>query len=86
MNTKPLRHHFLERNRIIVALAKVVIVVEGKKRSGTLSTARLAAEMGKEVFAIPGLLNSPLSEAPLYLIEQGASIARTPGDILEALF
>ena len=84
--TMPLRHHFLERNRLIAALAKVVIVVEGKRRSGTLSTARLAAELGREVFAVPGPINSPLSEAPLYLIEQGASIAKKPEDILELLF
>ncbi len=75
--TKPLAKNFLVRNRTIVALAKGVLVVEGKRRSGTLSTASWAANGGKEVFAIPG------SEATDWLIEQGANVARDPIDIIE---
>lgn len=83
--TKPLRHHFLQRNRIIAGLSLAVLIVEGRKRSGTLSTARHAGELGREVFAVPGPINSPLSEAPNYLIDQGARVAKSPKDILEYL-
>jgi DNA processing protein len=83
--TKPLKHHFLQRNRVIAGLSLAVVIIEGKRRSGTLSTARHAAEMGREVFAVPGPVNSPLSEAPHYLIEQGARVAKSPEDILEYL-
>lgn len=83
--SKPLPKNFLARNRIIAALARAVIVVEGKRRSGTLSTAKHAAELGREVFAIPGPVNSPLSEAPHYLIDNGARIARKPEDIFDIL-
>ena len=81
----PLPKNFLQRNRIIAGLSLAVIVVEGRRRSGTLSTARYAAEMGREVFAVPGPVNSRLSEAPLYLIEQGARVAKSPEDVLEYL-
>jgi len=81
--TKPLPKNFLRRNRIIAGLSLAVLVVEGKRRSGTLSTAKFAAELGREVFAIPGRVDSLLSEAPIYLIEQGAQIAKKPEDILE---
>lgn len=83
--TKPLGKHFLVRNRIISGLSLAVLVIEGKRRSGTLSTAAHAANQGREVFAVPGPINSPLSLAPLYLIEQGANIAKSPEDILEYL-
>lgn len=83
--TKPLPNNFLERNRIIAGLSLAVVVIEGKRRSGTLSTARHAAELGREVFAVPGSINSPLSEAPLYLIDQGARVAKSPEDVLEYL-
>lgn len=77
--TKPLAKNFLARNRLIAKLSKAVLVIEGKKRSGTLSTASHAANLGVEVFAIPG------SEATDWLIENGASIARRPSDILQYL-
>lgn len=83
--TKPLGKHFLVRNRIISGLSKAVLVVEGKRRSGTLSTATHAANQGREVFAVPGPINSPLSDAPLFLISQGANIAKNPEDVLEYL-
>lgn len=82
---KPLPQNFLQRNRIIAGISLAVVIVEGRKRSGTLSTARHAVDMNREVFAVPGPVNSPLSEAPLYLIEQGAQVAKGPEDILAYL-
>lgn len=79
LGTKPLGKNFLARNRIIVTLSKAVLVIEGKRRSGTLSTAAWAANDGKEVFAIPG------SEATDWLISQGATVAKKPEDIIEYL-
>jgi len=81
--TPPYGKNFLMRNALISKLSSAVLVVEGKRRSGTLSTATYAANQGREVFAIPGPLNSPLSELPLYLIENGARVATKPEDILE---
>lgn len=81
--TKPLRHHFLQRNKLIAGLSLAVLIVEGRRRSGTLSTARHAAELGREVFAVPGNINSPLSEAPNWLIGQGAQIALSPLQIAD---
>lgn len=83
--TKPFAKNFLTRNRIISGLFLAVLVVEGARRSGTLSTAAWAANQGREVFAIPGPINSPLSQVPLFLIENGAQIARKPKDILDAI-
>ncbi|OGM57370.1 DNA protecting protein DprA [Candidatus Woesebacteria bacterium RIFCSPHIGHO2_12_FULL_46_16] len=77
--TKPFAKNFLARNRIIVGLAKAVLVIEGQRRSGTLSTASWAATDGKEVFAVPG------SEATDWLIEQGANVANDPRDVIEYL-
>ena len=77
--TAPIGKNFLARNRIIVALSKAVLVIEGAARSGTLSTASWAANDGKEVFAIPG------SEATDWLIEQGATVAKTPEEVIEYL-
>lgn len=81
--TKPLPKNFLARNRIISGLSLAVLVIEGKSRSGTLSTATHAANQGREVFAVPGPITSPLSALPNYLIESGAQIAKSPKDILE---
>lgn len=81
--TKPLGKNFLIRNALIVKLSLAVLIVEGKERSGTLSTATHAANQNKEVFAIPGPINSPQSYLPNYLIDNGARIARSPKDILE---
>lgn len=77
--TAPLGKNFLARNRIIVGLSQAVLVIEGARRSGTLSTASWAANDGKEVFAIPG------SEATDWLIEQGATVAKTPKEVIEYL-
>lgn len=85
LGTKPLGKNFLTRNRIISGLSLAVLVVEGARRSGTLSTASWAANQGREVFAIPGPIDSPLSAAPLYLIENGAQIAQNPKEILDSI-
>ncbi len=85
LGTKPLGKNFLTRNRIISGLSLAVLVVEGARRSGTLSTASWAANQGRDVFAIPGPIDSPLSAAPLYLIENGAQIAQKPKDILDSI-
>ena len=85
IGTKPLGKNFLTRNRIISGLSLAVLVVEGARRSGTLSTASWAANQGREVFAVPGPIDAPLSAAPLFLIENGAQIARNPKDILDLI-
>lgn len=77
--------NFAARNRIISGLSKAVLVVEGAEQSGTLLTATAAARQGREVFAIPGQITSPLSGAPLFLLKNGARLATAPGDILEEL-
>ncbi len=77
--------NFAARNRIISGLSKAVLVVEGRNKSGTLLTANHAAEQGREVFAVPGAITSPLSEAPLYLLKNGAKIATEVADILTEL-
>ncbi|OGM18591.1 DNA protecting protein DprA [Candidatus Woesebacteria bacterium RIFCSPHIGHO2_01_FULL_38_10] len=81
----PLRTNFPNRNRVISGLSKAVIVIEGAKKSGTLLTASAAAEQGRPVFAVPGQITSPLSEAPNFLIQNGAKMATSSKDILEEL-
>lgn len=82
---KPTKSSFPLRNRIISGLSNAVVVIEGKKTSGALITAKYALDQGKEVFAVPGPINSPTSEATTYLIKQGATIASNAGDIIEEL-
>jgi len=81
--TKPLGKNFLQRNCLISGLSLAVVVIEGKRQSGTLSTASYAASQGREVFAVPGPVDSPLSQAPHFLIENGAAIAKSPKDVLD---
>lgn len=84
LGTAARRAHFPRRNRIIAGLTLAVVVVEARARSGSLITARLAGEAGREVFAVPGSVFSDQASGCHALIRDGATLAATPEDVLEA--
>lgn len=85
LGTPARAEHFPQRNRLIAALALGTLVIEASLQSGSLITARLAGEMGREVFALPGSIHNPLSRGCHKLIRDGARLTETAREVIEAL-
>ena len=85
LGSPPKREHFPSRNRIISGLSLAVLVIEAGLNSGTLITARKAAEQGRDVFALPGSLNNPMAKGCHRLIREGARLVETTSDIMQEL-
>lgn len=83
LETKPIAHHFPRRNRIVSGLSKGVIVIEATLKSGSLITARMAGEQGRDVYAMPGYPSDPRASGPNALIRDGAILIRNAKDVIE---
>ncbi|MDE2407198.1 MAG: DNA-processing protein DprA [Xanthomonadaceae bacterium] len=83
--TAPLRTHFPSRNRILAGLSLGTVVIEAALQSGALITARLAADCGREVFALPGSIHNPMARGCHRLLREGANLVETPAEVAEAL-
>ena len=85
LNLAPMANHFPKRNRIISGLSHGVVVIEATLRSGSLITARLAGEHGREVMAVPGFPADPRAQGPNSLLKEGATLIESASDILDAI-
>ena len=85
LGQKPFAQSFPKRNRIVSGISRATIVVEATQRSGSLITARLAGEQGREVMAVPGSPLDPRAAGPNHLIREGANLVRSADDVLEIL-
>ncbi|HVS20175.1 MAG TPA: DNA-processing protein DprA [Planctomycetota bacterium] len=83
--TSPRRHHFPRRNRLISGLARAVVVIEAAWASGSLITARWAADQGRAVFALPGRVDHPMARGCHRLLREGASLVEDPEEVLADL-
>jgi len=83
--TSPQARHFPKRNRIVSGLSRACVVIEATMRSGSLISARLAGEQGREVMAVPGSPLDPRAQGPNHLIREGATLVRDASDIMEAI-